>query len=1137
MDDAYNSMDLETAYEIAGGYKEADDEVFAKALELVKADDENFARELQKARDAEHSLMKKQEKEESISASDEDVSNNASFIKKEFDNNELKKNFFADEEVQEAEANTPIYDVDPVSQERFELEGDERHAHFEMLFEKAKLDVWREQTGNDEFARQSNEEKKETLFSEIKNSFLATVAQLRTSAQIENEVPEAAQAIEKQDKSFFAKQAGSMLGKISNAFNLKKKIKVSSSAVMAACAESEAKTEEFAKKLTKLAQKANGKKKEYFSKAAVLTHQVKSVFAEKAKQAWGQRYEFIANVKDRAPKITTNLVATGVLVGAAASSASWLGAAVIGYGAYKATSAWVWPIVTHARKEARLAKKDKNAPKVSFFKRLKDAPKTIFANKELRESYFKEAGWGSAAALVGLGAAGTVAGIGGGVLVQKSAQSLSSAAVYTANSITSAARTLKDKTKDIWTKGLAVASTAVMSYVLISCGENTGNQVSMDAGLAENSDSASVGEVVQSDTIKAASNDSIQSQTSVIENSDDTSSAVVGVATEVNVPEEWDESMYCSSRQWNDMHSYFGDKFDVFYGKISDDMLQDGGAFAGKTREQVLFEYKQLGSWNLPQHREALAKLDEFFECDKTLSAEDVQAMNDVLQNGGIKDVEGTACLRVVSRDTGCGEDPVLHTQTVDCGCNDANEEIPEQVSQGSVQTQTEQTEFDDTSSISVTTVTQTQTEVTSPKLETFKGNGISPDKITVTGDASLSDVTSLDLKNASNVLIEEGEGNEDGVSSLSATTATVNNATLNTNVTDGSDGFVDTSSFGDAVSSSASEEGFEEHESFVSDHSGGAATVAAQTDTNVENGEMTEVSDLNAERGGYNNTGLTVQQYKKLESFFEIKGADAFEFYKGKITDDMLAKGGIFEGLTREQALFTYKQIVEWSDNKVGAFRSEIVALDRYFNGCDETIDASKTTDIKELVDRVNSDGTIDGVRGDKCVQTVHYTFNDCDQSNVYTRVDADCGTTNPSGKKWPRMFTQLWNKAPEPETFVDSAELKINEVIQAKTQVVDPTVVEFKGNNLEDIVPTKPATIESVEGLNTQNQEGILVESGVHTDTTQDVVTEGSSRATKKAAKKAAKQAQEYATWAKARGLSGNPALDKYISNKQNS
>ena len=163
MTNAFDSMDLNTAYEIAGGYIEADDEIFAKALEMVKADDARFAEELKAARKAETSLKAQQDKEEEIAASAEEVLDNTSFLKQEFGNDKFQQDFFADEEIKAAEKNTPVYDINPETQERFELEGDDKHAHFEMLFEKAKLDVWREQAGSKEFHNLKNKDKKKAV--------------------------------------------------------------------------------------------------------------------------------------------------------------------------------------------------------------------------------------------------------------------------------------------------------------------------------------------------------------------------------------------------------------------------------------------------------------------------------------------------------------------------------------------------------------------------------------------------------------------------------------------------------------------------------------------------------------------------------------------------------------------------------------------------------------------------------------------------------------------------------------------------------------------------------------------------------------------------------------------------------------
>ena len=60
MTNAFDSMDLAQAYEIAGGYIDADDATYEKALEMVRADDARFAEELKKAREAELALKAKQ---------------------------------------------------------------------------------------------------------------------------------------------------------------------------------------------------------------------------------------------------------------------------------------------------------------------------------------------------------------------------------------------------------------------------------------------------------------------------------------------------------------------------------------------------------------------------------------------------------------------------------------------------------------------------------------------------------------------------------------------------------------------------------------------------------------------------------------------------------------------------------------------------------------------------------------------------------------------------------------------------------------------------------------------------------------------------------------------------------------------
>lgn len=903
MTNAFDSMDLNTAYEIAGGYIEADDEIFAKALEMVKADDARFAEELKAARKAETSLKAQQDKEEEIAASAEEVLDNTSFLKQEFGNDKFQQDFFADEEIKAAEKNTPVYDINPETQERFELEGDDKHAHFEMLFEKAKLDVWREQAGSKEFHNLKNKDKKKSLFAAVKNSFLSTVAHLRTSAQIEREVPDAVHAVQKEDKNFFAKQAGSMLSKIQNALNPNKEIKISSSSVMAACAESEARTNKFARKLADLAKKATGKKKECFSKAALMTHKAKEAFAEKAKLVWGQRYEFMANIRDRAPKIVTDMAATGVLVGATALSAPWLGTAVIGYGAYKAASAWVWPIVTHARKEARLAQKDAKAPKMKFWDRLKKSADTVTSSKE----YYKEAGWGCAAGLLGLGAAGIASGAGANVLLQKSFQRLSSTAVYTANSLTNAVKKLKEKDSNWWGKGMAVASTMVMAYVLTSCGENTEETLRMPQNNGGMPDLTGDGNKTQAvaDTTNTVQRQTVQ--------------AVVETTPTISVPENWESNMGITENQWERLQSFWGGKeqYETFYKKISDDMLEKGGIFEGMTREQVLFKYERLSSWNLTQYQEVIRRNEDIMQTDAPAAGVTEQIVAD-------------------------------------------------------------------------------------------------------------SDEIAADTPAADNV----------------------------------------------------------------------------------------------PERGGYQNTGLTEAQYHRTETFFKNKfGENAFDDYMNRITDDMRAKGGMFEGLSKAQALYSVQQMTAWSNDQHGAFANEISTMIEYLKGeCKDTITVSESGAIKTVIDKVNENGTIDGVTGSTNKVVRYFQANDCGEHGTYAinETTATSEITQPSGNKFKRFFKKMWNTSPEPVFEKIEGTSRVVERVQVAETVVDPQIKVIQANNLDEGKVIGTANADDISSVRADNVEVVIGSEQAPTEVSANeaAAEEAKQRVSKKVGKRVAQAAVESGT-----------------------
>ncbi len=1120
MTNAFDSMDLDTAYEIAGGYVDADDKTFQKALELVRADDARFAQELEKARAAQRRFAEKQAQEEAITANAEETFDNASFIKDEFDNEQFKNSFFADKEIQEAEKNTPIYDINPETQERFELEGDERHAHFEMLFEKAKLDTWREETGNKEFSQLDSKKKKSRIFAAVKSSFLGTLAHLRTSAQVENEVPQATEAVKSNNRNFFAKQAASMLAKVQKAISFNREIKISSSSVMAACAESEAKTNKFAKKLSKLAKKSSGQAKECYSKVSVLTHKFKDAFVSKAKVVWGQRYEFMANIRDRAPKIATDLAATGVLVGATAVSAPWLGTAVIAYGAYKATSAWVWPIVTHARKAQRLAKNDEKTPKMSFFKRLKQSANQVVGTKD----YYKEAGWGCAAGLLGLGAAGATASLGAGALVQKSFQSLSSTAVYTTNSLTNAVKKLKEKDGNWWGKGAAVVSAAVMTYVLASCGEHAEDLVrapKVNGGLPPSLD------------FNTEKTDTLAAQTAKITNSvqEHVVQAAPETSVKINVPENWEENMGITEKQWTRLQSFWGSeaKYNSFYQKITDDMLKDGGIFAGKTREQVLFEYERLSSWNLPQHQEVIKRMDSFFNCDGEerimLTAEDTKSLNDVMSNGAIRDVNGSECVRVTGRDVNCGEDAVRHVEKVNCGCEEnvvVNETVKQPVSQ-----ETKYTIVNEQGNTTVYTYNPNDNTDLSATLN--KGNGVGDPNSTKVGNVNPVEAAKTPTDNVT-VTVDtgsNGDGDDDSftetrnpdmekVSSTSTeTTVPLPSSDNNTVVGDGDDSFTETRNPDmEKVSSTSTETTVplpsSDNNTVVADAvaNGDVQETIIPNSADVEIG--TPAADNVPERGGYMNTGLTEQQYHRMETFFKDKfGENAFEDYMNRITDDMRAKGGMFEGLSKAQALYSVQQMTAWSNDQHGAFSKEISTMIEYLKGeCKDTVTLTESEQIKAIIDKVNENGTIDGVTGTTNKMVKYFQANDCGEAGTYNvqEVSGDIRTTQPSGNKFARFFKKIWNTSPEPMKIV-SKQGNVNYHTYVPDENLDISATLYKGNGVDEkIKAVAGVDPTSLTGAKVDNVKVTVTDEAPAASASEAAVEGAKERVASKVSKKAA-------------------------------
>ena len=143
------------------------------------------------------------------------------------------------------------------------------------------------------------------------------------------------------------------------------------------------------------------------------------------------------------------------------------------------------------------------------------------------------------------------------------------------------------------------------------------------------------------------------------------------------------------------------------------------------------------------------------------------------------------------------------------------------------------------------------------------------------------------------------------------------------------------------------------------------------------------------------------------MQIFFKDRyGDNAYDLFSAMITDEMRAKGAIFEGLSVEQSMFSVKQMVAWSNDQHGEFSQEITATVDYLKGCNGEISSEIAPQIKEVIDRVNENGTIDGVTGTKSVMVRYFQVGDCGEAGTYAVETAAEGITNPSTEGFDRLF-----------------------------------------------------------------------------------------------------------------------------------
>lgn len=591
---------------------------------------------------------------------------------------------------------------------------------------------------------------------------------------------------------------------------------------------------------------------------------------------------------------------------------------------------------------------------------------------------------------------------------------------------------------------MAVASTMVMAYVLTSCGENTEETLRIPQNNGGMPDLTGDGNKTQAvaDTTNTVQRQTVQ--------------AVVETTPTISVPENWESNMGITENQWERLQSFWGSKeqYETFYKKISDDMLEKGGIFEGMTREQVLFKYERLSSWNLTQHQEVIRRMDSF----SAATARNGLCLRQMMPNRLM-----TYCPTVPSEmwtEQNASEQPAL-TSIAAKKPSDTTSVLTADAMKMCLQITPKRKKFPFrprriTALRKFLALQLRLSEKAYRKCKRLwyrrqivQANNLNSGK--VIGETSPDAVSGVKPDNVQVVIGQTGDGiaeERTGVATADDTSTSGARAVAEdeftfteipgttTQVTDSSSVSGETITLSDKSDATAAvlteEYTFEEVQ-------GSSRVVTPETGTEIKSSGLrnedimqtdapaagvteqivadsdeiaagTPAADNVPERGGYQNTGLTEAQYHRTETFFKNKfGENAFDDYMNRITDDMRAKGGMFEGLSKAQALYSVQQMTAWSNDQHGAFAKEISTMIEYLKGeCKDTITVSESGAIKTVIDKVNENGTIDGVTGSTNKVVRYFQANDCGEHGTYAinETTATSEITQPSGNKFKRFF-----------------------------------------------------------------------------------------------------------------------------------
>ena len=280
-----------------------------------------------------------------------------------------------------------LANVEIVEDDGSVVDEEKKAKNLTLAFEAAKLEAYQENVGNVKYLLATKNEQRKQLTEKVRDLFVAKLGMAGIASTFELPTAEEQQN-ENKFKAYMERKTKAAEDFVTRLVKGGEKLQIKVRDIITACADTDVEVTKFKDILE--AKLGKGK--------SVLGKRLKA-FREKSVSLWGKAYEVsrkvVKNVKEHKWQHIANTAAT-----LAVAMSGYGTAAIIGYAAYSAAGAWVWPVVAEAQKQRAAAKA--KGEKIGFWNSMKSAWQTKKTDKDYkRQSWFGMAG-AAAGGLVGV---------------------------------------------------------------------------------------------------------------------------------------------------------------------------------------------------------------------------------------------------------------------------------------------------------------------------------------------------------------------------------------------------------------------------------------------------------------------------------------------------------------------------------------------------------------------------------------------------------------------------------------------------------------------------------------------------------------------------------------------------------------